>query len=125
MEDLQNIQDIGPIVAKSIYDWFRGGKNLKLLEKLEKAGVQIELSKLHTASRKLQGEVFVLTGTLSSMSRDEAKDKIRELGGDVSESVSSKTAYVVAGENPGSKLEKAKKLGMRILNEEEFKKLVG
>jgi DNA ligase (NAD+) len=125
LDDLQDIPDIGPIVAESIYDWFRSGKNAKLLEKLEKAGVQIESSKPQTTSRKLQGQVFVLTGMLSSMSRDEAKDKIRGLGGDVSETVSKKTTSVVVGENPGSKYDKAKKLGVKILNEEEFRKLIG
>ncbi|MCL4391717.1 NAD-dependent DNA ligase LigA [Patescibacteria group bacterium] len=125
LEELQALPDIGPIVAKSIYDWFRSAKNKKLMEKLEKAGVEIEHQKRAAQAERLKGKTFVLTGTLSSMSRDEAKDKIRERGGDVSETVSKTTTSVVVGENPGSKYDKAKKLGVRILNEEEFRELIG
>ncbi len=126
LDDLQKLPDIGPIVAKSIYDWFHAAKNIKFLEKLEKAGVEIMKFQIQNPkSKKLAGLTFVLTGTLSSMNREEAKDKIRELGGDVSEAVSKTTTYVVVGENPGSKYDKAKKLGIKILNEEEFKEIVG
>ncbi len=124
-EKLQALPDVGPIVAKSIHDWFHREKNIGFLRKLEKAGVEIEFPKTHAASRKLRGRSFVLTGTLSSLSRDEAKDGIRVLGGEVSESVSSKTTYVVVGENPGSKYDKAKKLGVQIIGEAEFLKLLG
>ncbi len=121
LEELEKIQDIGPVVAKSIYKWFRQERNREFLEKLEKVGVKIE--KLET-SRKLQGKTFVLTGGLESMTRDEAKEKIRELGGDISESVSKKTDYVIIGLEPGSKYDKAKKLGIKIINEKEFLKLL-
>ncbi len=125
LDDLQNIPDIGPIVAKSIFDWFHAAKNAKFLERLEKAGVEVVKSRTpNPESQELSGSTFVLTGTLSSMSRDEAKDKIRELGGDVSEVVSKATTYVVVGENPGLKYDKAKKWGIKILNEEEFKKVI-
>ncbi len=124
LEELQELPDIGPIVAKSIYDWFRTAKNARFLERLEKAGVEIERIKSTDKSQKLKGRTFVLTGTLSSMSRDEAKDKIRELGGDVSETVSTKTTFVVVGENPGSKYDRAEKLGVQILDEEEFRELI-
>ncbi len=125
LEDLQKVRDIGPKVAQSIFDWSRNGRNIRLVEKLEKMGVLIEKTPPKTtASEKLSGLSFVLTGTLETMSREEAKEKIRELGGDVSESVSKKTAYVVFGSEPGSKYEKAKKLGVKTLTEEEFLKLL-
>ena len=120
LESLQEIPDIGPKVAQSIYDWFRNERNMKLLEKLEKVGVEIETPALKTKNYKLKTKTFVLTGTLESMSREEAKEKIRELGGDVSESVSKKTDYVVTGSEPGSKYDKAKKLGIKTIDEKEF-----
>ncbi|MCL5004696.1 MAG: NAD-dependent DNA ligase LigA [Patescibacteria group bacterium] len=121
IEDLQKIPDIGPKVAQSVYDWFREERNIKFLEKLEKVGVEVKVSKFQSLKvKKLSEKTFVLTGALELMSRDEAKEKIRELGGDVSESVSKKTDYVVAGADPGSKYEKAKQLGVKILNEKEF-----
>ncbi|HUY69431.1 MAG TPA: NAD-dependent DNA ligase LigA [Candidatus Tyrphobacter sp.] len=125
MEKLQEIPDIGPKVAQSIYDWFRDERNLKLLERLEEAGVTLEPARRSERSAKLRGQTFVLTGSLESMAREEAKDRIRSLGGEVSESVSRKTTYVVAGTEPGSKFEKAKKLGVKILSEKEFLSLIG
>ncbi len=124
LEELKKIKDIGPIVARSIYQWFRDKKNIELLKKLERNGVKIKISKSSGRAQPLAGKTFVLTGALSSLTRDEAKAKIRELGGHVSSSVSAKTDYVVAGENPGSKYEKAKKLGVRIIGEEEFLKMI-
>jgi DNA ligase (NAD+) len=123
LEKLQQIPDVGPKVAQSIYDWFHNEKNIKFLEKLEKVGVKIETPKLKTSARggsALGGKTFVLTGTLQSMSREQTKEKIRSLGGEISESVSKNTDYVVAGSEPGSKLEKAKKLGVKIIAEKEF-----
>ncbi|MEK7566158.1 MAG: NAD-dependent DNA ligase LigA [Patescibacteria group bacterium] len=120
LENLQEISDIGPKVAQSIYDWFRNERNIRFLEKLEKTGVEITSHELQVTSYKLRGLTFVLTGTLKSISRDEAKEKIRALGGDVSKSVSKKTSYVIAGSEPGSKLEKAKQLRVKILDEKEF-----
>lgn len=124
MEDLQEIPDVGPKVARSIYDWFRNEKNIKFLEKLANAGIALTYNQRSRTSNKLAGLSFVLTGTMESMSRDEAKEKIRVLGGDVSESVSKNISYVVVGENPGSKLEKAKKLGVKIISEKEFLELI-
>ncbi|KKU94352.1 MAG: ligase protein [Candidatus Jorgensenbacteria bacterium GW2011_GWA1_48_13] len=122
VEDLMQIRDVGPAVARSIYNWFREPRNLKLLGKLEKVGVKIKDEK--TAGQEFAGKVFILTGSLESMSRDEAKEKIRDLGGDVSETVSKKTDYVVTGSDPGSKYEKAKKLGIEIISEGEFLKML-
>jgi DNA ligase (NAD+) len=94
------------------------------LEKLENK-VKIEKFKnLKIEKLKLSGKTFVLTGTLENMARDEARAKIRELGGDVSESVSSKTSYVVVGSEPGSKAERARKLGIKILSEKEFLSII-
>jgi DNA ligase (NAD+) len=124
LEDLQQIPDIGPKVSQSIFDWFREPRNIALLEKLETTGIKIQILRYRTVVGYLSGKTFVLTGTLSSMSRDEAKEKIRALGGEVSESVSKKTSYVVAGAEAGSKLDKAKNLGVVILEEEDFAKML-
>ncbi|MFH1668285.1 MAG: NAD-dependent DNA ligase LigA [Candidatus Komeilibacteria bacterium] len=121
--DLENIEGIGPKVAQSIYNWFNDQKNIKLLEKFDKNGIEIIVSN-RDASNKLGGKTFVLTGELSSMSRDDAKDKIRSLGGKAPSSVSKKTDYVVAGVNPGSKYDKAIKLGVKIIDENELLKLL-
>ncbi|KKR88931.1 MAG: ligase protein [Candidatus Wolfebacteria bacterium GW2011_GWA2_42_10] len=123
-ENLQGIRDIGPKVAQSVYDWFHNGKDIEFLEKLEAVGVQIEISKITAKKQILAGKIFVLTGSLESMSRETAKEKIRELGGDVSESVGKKTDYVVAGAESGSKAEKAKQLGVNIIDEKEFLKIL-
>jgi DNA ligase (NAD+) len=120
LEDLQQIPDIGPKVAQSIFDWFHNEKNIKFLEKLEKVGVEIEIPKLESKSSKLKAKSFVLTGTLESMSREQAKEKIRSLGGDISESVSKNTGFVIVGAEPGSKLKKAKELGVKTITEKEF-----
>lgn len=126
LEDLEKMEDIGPIVAKSIYEYFQDEHNLAILEKLEEYGVKFILdnSQKKAKNSNIFGKTFVLTGTLSKLTRDEAKAKIRELGGSVSSSVSKKTDFVVAGTDPGSKHEKAQKLGVKILGEEEFLRLL-
>ena len=91
---------------------------------MDKSGIKFEFPKLQVAGYKLRNLTFVLTGELKNFTRDGAKDMIRKRGGDISSSVSKKTDYVVAGENPGSKYDKAKKLGVKIINEDEFKKLI-
>ena len=118
------------IVAEN-YDYYKIKnayyyKNLKkLLERFERFGVVVEVERRNAKSSTLAGKSFVITGTLGSMSREEAKEKIRVLGGDVSESVSRKTSYVVAGSEPGSKHERAKELGVEILDERGFLKIIG
>ncbi len=124
LQDLQAIPDVGPVVAQSISDWFQHVYNQKLIDKFLKLGIHVLEEKPKKGSTKLAGRTFVLTGTLESMSRDQAKERIRELGGDVSSSVSKETDYVVAGEEPGSKYDRAQKLGVIILSESEFKELV-
>ncbi|OGY58744.1 MAG: hypothetical protein A3H06_00570 [Candidatus Colwellbacteria bacterium RIFCSPLOWO2_12_FULL_44_13] len=123
-EDLERIQDIGPKVAESIEDWFGNKKNKELLEKLEKRGVRIKIES-QRKTKRLLGKTFVVTGTLKSLEREEAKRRIREEGGRVSESVSKKTSYVLAGENPGSKFENAKKLSVPVIDEKEFLDMLG
>ena len=123
-EELLGVRDIGPETANSIYSFFRKKSNLHFLRRLEKAGVKIKRQEIRFKSQKLAGKTFVLTGVLKSLTRDEAKERIRSLGGDISESVSRKTNFVVVGENPGSKREQAKKLGIKILSEQEFLKML-
>jgi DNA ligase (NAD+) len=115
-EELMGVRDIGPIVAKSIFDWFSQRKNINFLEKLKKLGVEIVKEKKQSY-QPLEGKTFVLTGTLETMSREKAKERIRILGGEVPEPVSKKTDFLVVGKKPGSKYEQAKKLGVRIINE--------
>ena len=119
---LEEIRDIGPIVAKSIYNFFNEKDNLELIKKLKKGGVVINEA-TNRGLGKLKGLKFVLTGKLS-LNRQEAKEKVRRLGGSVSSSISKNTDYLVAGEESGSKFKKASTLGVKIINEEEFLKLL-
>ena len=125
-ERIDSIRGLGPIVAPAIMEWFAHKENKALVSRLGKI---LKISNPEFKSNKkslpLAGQTFVLTGTLSSMSRDEAKKKIRALGGDISSSVSKKTSYVIAGENPGSKYDEAKRLDVRVLTEDEFVRIVG
>lgn len=121
---LESIPDIGPVVAESIYNWFQKPYNKKLLEKFYKVGLHILEERPTKDSTKLAGKTFVLTGTMESTSREEAKEKIRAFGGDVSSSVSKNTDYVVAGAEPGSKYDRAQKLGVKIIDEKEFLNLI-
>ncbi|HOX60698.1 MAG TPA: NAD-dependent DNA ligase LigA [Candidatus Magasanikbacteria bacterium] len=125
LEDLQNVNDVGPKMAESIYKFFQDKDGAKLVDDLLANGVKIQKFLGQKSGGKLAGKVFVLTGSMESMSRDEAKEKIRALGGEISESVSKKTTYVVAGESAGSKLDKARSLGVEVLGEGEFLGMVG
>ncbi|MDA1038449.1 MAG: helix-hairpin-helix domain-containing protein, partial [bacterium] len=118
-EQLLEVPGVGEIVAESIVDFFADTREQELIEDYLKNGVVVVAVKASKQSA-LTGKTFVLTGTLDSLSRDEAKEKIRSLGGDVSGSVSKNTDYVVAGDTAGSKYDKAKKLGVKILSEVEF-----
>lgn len=120
LEDLERVSDVGPIVAESIYGYFHDRKNIEFIEKLFLNGVRIKESRFEIPDSRFQGMTFVLTGTLVKLTRDEAADKIRSLGGKVASSVSKKTNFVVAGTEPGSKFEKAKELGVKIIDETEF-----
>lgn len=123
-DEISTIENIGPVVAKSVHDYFRQKENLKFISKLQKNGVIVTPYRLPAISNKLTEKTFVITGSLESMSRDEAKKKIKILGGKVSESVSKQTSYVVAGSEPGSKLKKAQSLGVEILDEKKFLELL-
>ncbi len=123
-EDFNAIYDVGDVVAQSIADWFADTHHRAVLDRLLTHVRILSPQKLKTKSQKLHGMTFVLTGTMEKMSRDEAKNRIRALGGETVESVSKKTSFVVAGENPGSKLAKAHSLGVSILNEAEFLKMI-
>jgi len=125
-EDLEKIPDIGGVVAESIHRWFNSKQNRKFINNLLKVGVKIIPPKAPPAGGgKLKGTTFVLTGSLESMSRSEAEKEIITLGGRPASSVSPKTDYLVVGENPGSKLEEAKKLGVKTIKEKEFLKILG
>jgi len=122
-DDLWEVDGVGTKVGESIYNFFQDEHNLALVTKLLKAGVKIK-QPTKPRSDKLGGKMFVITGTLSSMSREEAEAKVRAMGGKASGSVSSKTDYVVVGTNPGSKYDTAKKLGVKVIDEKEFLGLV-
>jgi len=122
LESWQEIADIGPVVAQSLYDFWRDEHSILLLKKLEDAGVSIIVS-VKNIGGVLSNQTFVLTGTLNTLSRSEAKNKIIALGGKVKDSVVLETNYVVVGTDPGSKLAQAQKLGVKVLSEEEFLKL--
>ena len=123
VERLADIDGIGGIIAQSIYDFFREERNVKMIEELKELGVN-PVSKVKPKSDKLEGKTFVLTGTLQNMTRDEASAIIKSHGGKTSSSVSKKTSYVLAGENAGSKLDKAQNLGVIILTEDDFLEMI-
>jgi DNA ligase (NAD+) len=120
LEEIEAIHGIGPSVAESLHDWFAQAANRALVERLQKAGVRTEEAGSAPASTAFQGMQFVLTGGLSGMTRDEAKTAIEARGGRVTATVSKKTSYVVHGADPGSKLDKARELGVKTLNEQGF-----
>jgi DNA ligase (NAD+) len=123
-EELQSVNEVGPRIAESIAEFFSNPANRKLVERLGKAGLAFKGAKKERGT-KLAGKTFVLTGTLAKFTRDEAKKMIEAAGGRVSGSVSKKTDYVVAGTDAGSKLDKAKELGVAVIDEREMEKLIG
>ncbi|MEY2430057.1 MAG: ligase, partial [Verrucomicrobiota bacterium] len=130
VDQLTECEDVGEVIAQSLVQWYGDGRNRKLIERLRKAGLNFksELYQPRDAGTKagpLAGKTFVLTGTLPTLKREEASAKIEALGGKVSGSVSKKTDYVVAGEDAGSKLDKAQKLGVKIISEKELLRLCG
>lgn len=118
--DISSIDGIGPVIAKSVHEFFRNDENMKMIKKFRDMGFSMGSEKISVENKKLDGKIFVFTGALSSMTRDEASELVKSFGGRTSSSVSSKTDYVITGENAGSKLTKAEKLGITILNEQEF-----
>jgi len=123
-EELQNVDEVGPRIAESIAEFFSIHANRKLVDRLTEAGLTMKGKKKERGT-KLAGKTFVLTGTLTKYKREEAKKMIEDAGGRVAGSVSKKTDYVVAGSDAGSKLDKAKELGVAVIDEEEMEKLAG
>lgn len=125
LASLEDCDDIGEIMAESIYSFFKQEQTIDLLKRLEKAGVNmIEETISENNDNRFNGLTFVLTGSLSKYTRGEAGDIIEKLGGKVSNSVSKKTNYVLAGEEAGSKLTKAQSLGVKIITEEDFENML-
>ncbi|MGH9767573.1 MAG: helix-hairpin-helix domain-containing protein, partial [Blastocatellia bacterium] len=124
-EEIANIYEIGEVVASSVYEWFQSSRNRKLIERLAEAGVKMETASAgaRQVPRVFEGKTFVLTGTLPTMKRDDAKAYIEARGGRISGSVSKKTDFVVAGAEAGSKLDKAQDLGVKIIDEAGLLKL--
>jgi len=123
-EELEQVNEVGPRIAESISEFFHEPRNRELVKRLRESGLTFS-GKKRERSTKLTGKTFVLTGTLTKYSRDQAKKLIEDAGGRVSGSVSKKTDYVVAGSDAGSKLDKAKELGVTVIEENEMEKLVG
>ena len=124
LEELQSIPGIGPVLAQSVFDWFAHEPNQQVLAKLKAAGVTTAQAKSEVAAKAvaealpLAGLTFVITGTLPTLSRDQARDLIKAHGGKVTDSVSKNTSYLVAGESAGSKLDKATQLGVPVISED-------
>jgi DNA ligase (NAD+) len=124
-EELTGVEDVGPKVAESIRFFFAQPENRELVRRLKAAGLNMKAHNEGGGRRPLEGQVFVITGTLADFTREEAQERLEALGARVGSSVTKKTTGLVAGESPGSKLDKARELGIRILGEREFRKLVG
>ncbi len=123
ISDFEKIEGIGKKSGKSLFDYFHNLVNLRELEKLDKIGIKIVLPQIELKKQKLAGKIFVLTGALRNLTREEAKEKIRKMGGAISSSVSGKTDYILIGENPGKKYQEAKALKVKIIGEDEFLKM--
>src|SRR5208283_2169746 len=123
-EELQRVDEVGPKVAESILQFFREPRNRELVERLRAANLDFTYFPMRPTGGPLKGLTFVLTGALPTLSREQAKALIEQAGGKVAGSVSKKTSYVVAGEDAGSKLDKARALGITVVDERELKRLL-
>lgn len=124
LDDLKETDDVGDIMAESVYNFFRQEQTLDLITKLRNAGINFEQDEEENSDNRFEGKIFVLTGTLEKYSRKEAEEIIEKFGGKTSSSVSKKTSYVLAGEDSGSKLVKANELGVTVISEEEFEEMI-
>ena len=124
-ETLEHLSEVGPVVSKSIVAFFRSAANRRVLEKLKKAAVQTETAAVRTLSSRFNGQTVIFTGEMDRFSRSDAEDLVRAHGGAVGSAVTRKTTLVVAGDSPGSKYEKARALGVKIIDETEFLKMIG
>jgi DNA ligase (NAD+) len=123
--ELEEIPTVGPRIAESVYQWFRDATNLRVLDKLRKAGVRMaEKAPPKPPTGPLSGQSFVITGTLASMPRSRAEELVQQLGGTAGDSVTKKTDFLVVGEAPGSKLQKARQYDTKLLTEEELLELL-
>lgn len=123
LTELQNIPNFGEKVSQSVFDWFREKDNINFLKKLTELGIEI-IEETAKAYQPLQGQVFAFTGELENYSRNKAKEIVENLGAETTETISQRVTYLVVGKNPGSKLEKAKKLNIKLITEEEFEKIL-
>jgi DNA ligase (NAD+) len=121
-QEIERVPDVGPIIAASVQRFFEQPHNREVIKQLRERGVRCPAMQSATATEDspFAGKTWVLTGSLSTMTREQAQEKILELGGKVSGSVSKKTDYVIAGEDAGSKLRKAHELGVKVISEQEF-----
>ena len=124
IEDLVSKDDVGEVIAKSIYDFFGENQTIDLINRLKAAGVNTVSLEEESEDNRFEGMTFVLTGALENYSREQASDIIERFGGKTSSSVSKKTNFVLAGEDAGSKLTKAEKLGIRVISEQEFEDMI-
>lgn len=123
-QEIAKIPEIGQVAARSIKDFFSNSQNLQLIKKLKEAGIVLEQKKVSKKTGKLAGMKFVITGTLKNFSREEMRTELKKYGARVSDNLSKETDYLIVGENPGSKLEKAKKIGTKIISEEEVLQMI-
>ena len=123
-EDLAKIPNIGGVVAESVAEFFGDKKNQKEIQDLLHVGVHVKSEAKRAVNPKIAGKTFVITGSLDTLTRESAQQKIRDAGGDISSSVSAKTDFLIVGAEPGSKYDKAKKLGVKIIDEKEFLKML-
>jgi DNA ligase (NAD+) len=126
MDELQQAEDVGPVMAQSIRDFFDNPRNQAVIEKLRQAGLKMreKAAPKGTATGPFAGKTVVVTGTLNKLSREEAKESLRKAGATVTDSVSKKTDFLIVGENAGSKLDKAAKLGVKTIDEQEFLRML-
>jgi len=123
VEELQDIDQIGPTIAESVYEYFRDPEHRAVVQELLEAGLKPEPSRKRSRG-SLAGRTVVVTGTLKNFTRQQVQQAIKDAGGKPSSAVSGKTDFVLAGENPGSKLEKARKLGVKVIDEQQFLKMI-
>jgi len=123
-DELSDIPQIGPVIADSVCQFFTQDDTIQILEKLKQAGVRLVKDHQTNNSEKLSGLKFIFTGSLTHCSRFDAQEIVKSMGAKVASSISKNLDYVVVGKDPGSKLEKAKKLGLKIISEDEFQKLI-
>jgi DNA ligase (NAD+) len=123
LDEIADTTDIGPIIAQSVFDFLHGDFGSKAIADLKSLGVKMDAPRVR-GNRPLEGKTIVVTGTIGGYTRDEITERITQHGGHAASSVSKKTDYVLAGENPGSKLEKAKELGVPVLSKEQFERLL-